>query len=156
MAKWYHRLDGHEFKKALGVGDGEGSLACYSPWGREESDTTEQLNWTEPALNSPTRDQIWTHVLKAPNPNHWTTREFPCDFWPLWCVAFFHQGKWAFLQEKQLYFSWWGDTMKAILTPAQLNNPRVLDVSRQCFPQGNQKITKGINMPIFSRLPLGI
>ena len=44
MAKWYHRLDGHEFKKALGVGDGQGSLACYSPWGREESDTTEQLN----------------------------------------------------------------------------------------------------------------
>ena len=41
---WYHRLDGHEFEQAPGVGDGQGSLVCYSPWGREESDTTEQLN----------------------------------------------------------------------------------------------------------------
>ena len=33
--------DGHEFEQALGVGDGHGSLACCSPWGRKESDTTE-------------------------------------------------------------------------------------------------------------------
>ena len=38
---------GHEFEYALGVGDGQGSLACCSPWGRKESDTTERLNWTE-------------------------------------------------------------------------------------------------------------
>ena len=37
-------LDGHEFEQAPGVGDGQGSLACYSPWGRKESDKTEQLN----------------------------------------------------------------------------------------------------------------
>ena len=37
----YHRLDGHEFEQALGVGDGQGSLACCSPWGRKESDSTE-------------------------------------------------------------------------------------------------------------------
>ena len=36
--------DGHEFEQALGAGDGEGSLACCSPWGRKESDKTEQLN----------------------------------------------------------------------------------------------------------------
>ena len=35
---------GHEFEQALGVGDGQGSLACCGPWGRKESDTTEQLN----------------------------------------------------------------------------------------------------------------
>ena len=35
------RLDGHEFEQALGVGDGQGSLACCSPWGSKESDTTE-------------------------------------------------------------------------------------------------------------------
>ena len=35
---------GHEFEQALGVGDGQGSLACCSPWGRKESDTTERLN----------------------------------------------------------------------------------------------------------------
>ena len=47
MAGWHHQLDGYEFEEALGVGDGQGGLACCSPWGRKESDTTEQLNWTE-------------------------------------------------------------------------------------------------------------
>ena len=41
------RLNGHEFEQALGVGDGQGSLACYSTWGHKESDMTEHLNWTE-------------------------------------------------------------------------------------------------------------
>ena len=40
----HHRLDGHEFEQALGVGEGQGSLACCSPCGRKESDTTERLN----------------------------------------------------------------------------------------------------------------
>ena len=44
---WHHRLNGHEFEQALGVGDGQESLMCCSPWGRKESDMTEQLNWTE-------------------------------------------------------------------------------------------------------------
>ena len=43
---WHHRLDGHEFEQVPGVGDGQGSLVCCSPWGRKESDTTERLNWT--------------------------------------------------------------------------------------------------------------
>ena len=47
MAGWHHQLDGHEFEWASGVGDGEGSLVCHSPWGHKESDTTQQLNWTE-------------------------------------------------------------------------------------------------------------
>ena len=47
---WHHQLNGHEFEQALGVGDGQGSLACCSPWGCKELDTTERLNWTE--LNS--------------------------------------------------------------------------------------------------------
>ena len=42
---WHHQLDGHEFKQAAGVGNGQGSLACCSPWGCKESDTTERLNW---------------------------------------------------------------------------------------------------------------
>ena len=37
--------NGHEFEQVLGVGDGQGSLVCCSPWGRKESDTTERLNW---------------------------------------------------------------------------------------------------------------
>ena len=47
MVGWHHWLNGHEFEQASGVGEGQGSLACYSPWGRRESDTTEWLNWTE-------------------------------------------------------------------------------------------------------------
>ena len=43
MVGWYHRLDGHEFEQALGVGDGQGSLSCCSPRGRKESHTAEQL-----------------------------------------------------------------------------------------------------------------
>ena len=44
---WHHRLDGHEFEQAPGVGDGHGGLACCSPWGRKEVDMTERLNWTD-------------------------------------------------------------------------------------------------------------
>ena len=44
MAGRHHRLDGRELKQALGVGDGQGGLACYSPWGCKESDTAKRLN----------------------------------------------------------------------------------------------------------------
>ena len=44
MVGWHHRLSGHEFEYILGVGDGQGGLACCSPWGCKESDTTERLN----------------------------------------------------------------------------------------------------------------
>ena len=44
MVGRHHLLNGHEFEQALGVGDGQGGLACCSPWGRKESDSTEQLN----------------------------------------------------------------------------------------------------------------
>ena len=46
MVGWHHQLDGHEVEQAPGVGDGHGSKACCSTWGRKESDTTEQMNWT--------------------------------------------------------------------------------------------------------------
>ena len=47
MAGWHHRLDGRESGWTPGVGDGQGGLACCDSWGREESDMTERLNWTE-------------------------------------------------------------------------------------------------------------
>ena len=47
MVGWHHQFDGHESEQTPGVGDGQGSLVCCSPWGRQESDTTERLNWTE-------------------------------------------------------------------------------------------------------------
>ena len=46
MVGWHYWLNGHGFGWTLGVGDGQESLACYSPWGRKKSDMTERLNWT--------------------------------------------------------------------------------------------------------------
>ena len=56
---WHHRLNEHEFEQALGVGDGQGSLLCYSPWGHKESGTTEQLNWTELGRDRGGRRVLW-------------------------------------------------------------------------------------------------
>ena len=47
MAGWHHQLNGCEFEWTPRVGDGQGSLACCNSWGLKESDTTEQLNWTD-------------------------------------------------------------------------------------------------------------
>ena len=44
MVGWHHRLNGHEFEQAWGIGDGQESLAFCSPWGHKESDTAERLN----------------------------------------------------------------------------------------------------------------
>ena len=47
MAGWHHRPNGHEFEWTPRIGDGQGGLVCCSSWGGKESNTTEQLNWTE-------------------------------------------------------------------------------------------------------------
>ena len=47
MVEWHHRLGGHEFEQAPGVGDRQGSLACCSPWGQKELDTT--FTWVQGA-----------------------------------------------------------------------------------------------------------
>ena len=64
MVGWHHQYDGHEFEQAPGVRDGQGSLACCSPWGCKESDMTEWLSWSiilvpgsEEALNK--REQFF-------------------------------------------------------------------------------------------------
>ena len=46
MVEWHHWLYRHESEWTLGVGDGQGGLACCDSWGRKESDMTERLNWT--------------------------------------------------------------------------------------------------------------
>jgi len=66
MAGWHHRLDGHEFEWTPGVGDGQGGLACCSPWGCKESDMTE-LNWTE-SLSS--RCYYYPHVTNETGREH--------------------------------------------------------------------------------------
>ena len=47
MVRWHHRLNGHELEQALGDSEGQGSLACCSPWGCKESDTTKRLTTTK-------------------------------------------------------------------------------------------------------------
>ena len=61
MSGWHHRLNGHEFDSTLGVGDGQGGLACCDSWGHKESDTTERLNWTE-LNNKGNEDQWWANL----------------------------------------------------------------------------------------------
>ena len=47
MVRWHYQLNGHEFEQALGVGDGQGGLACCGSWDLKEPDTTERLKGTE-------------------------------------------------------------------------------------------------------------
>ena len=61
MAGWHHWLDGRESEWTLGVGDGQGGLACGSSWGHKESDMTELLNWTE--LNGFSSSHVWMWEL---------------------------------------------------------------------------------------------
>ena len=75
MVGWHHQLDGHEFEQALGVGDGQGSMACCSPWGHKESDITEWLNWQEP-LNTNYVPKTWL--------SNWT--ELIAKDWRNFCV----------------------------------------------------------------------
>ena len=61
MVGWYHWLNACEFEQTQGDGEGQGGLACCSPWGRKESDTTEQLN------NKVVQAQSWTHHPLVPS-----------------------------------------------------------------------------------------
>ena len=44
MVRWHHRLNGHGFEQTQGDSEGQGSSACYGPWGHKQLDVTEQLN----------------------------------------------------------------------------------------------------------------
>ena len=58
MVGWHHRLNGHEFEQATpGVGEGQGSLAYCSSWGRKESDMIERLNNSKEIIEKSTRNQ---------------------------------------------------------------------------------------------------
>ena len=81
MAGWHQWLNGCESEWTLGVGDGQGGLACSDSWGRKESDTTERLNWTEFIFYSLMKVKseskvaqswlfatLWTAAYQAPPP----------------------------------------------------------------------------------------
>ena len=73
MVGWHHRLHGHEFEQAPGVGDGQGGLECCSSRGHKESDTTEQLNWTY---------TTWIDSPKMEEREIWKKKYLVCDFNP--------------------------------------------------------------------------
>ena len=60
MVGWHHRLDGHQFEQAPEVVDGQGSLACCSPWGCKELDMTERLNWTDILISASSAHWDWS------------------------------------------------------------------------------------------------
>ena len=65
MVGWHHRLNGHEFELALGVGDGQGRLSCCNPWGCKELDKTERLNWNNLMYIGYLAWQHAGHVVRA-------------------------------------------------------------------------------------------
>ena len=73
MVGWHHWLNRHEFEQAPGVGNGQGSLACCSPWGCKELDTTEQLNWTRDWTMATMTELIL--ILKDWIKNNWSCIE---------------------------------------------------------------------------------
>ena len=77
---WHHQLDGHEFDQAPGVGDGQGSLACCSPWGCKESGMTKWLNWTTPVAKS-LKSQKWVGRLLVPWTPMWAMKQQHCSEW---------------------------------------------------------------------------
>ena len=66
MVGGHHWLNGHEFEQTLGVGDGQGSLVCRSPWGHNELDTAELLNWTESLQYSGWENSTENGAWRAP------------------------------------------------------------------------------------------
>ena len=82
MVGWPHWLNGHEFEQTPRGGEGQGSLACCSPWSHKESEMTQQLNWTERVER---RQKELYLILKScnhfPHPYSPPTFAFPLPFY---------------------------------------------------------------------------
>ena len=65
MVRWHRRLDGHEFEQGLGVGDGQESLPCCSPWGHKESNRTVRLNWLIEDMLEIMPDTVWPKCISS-------------------------------------------------------------------------------------------
>ena len=75
MIGWHHWWGGHLFEYVPGVGDGQGSLACCSPWGRKDLNTTEQLNWSR-FSNVRLYETLLNAAHQAPLSMRFSTQEY--------------------------------------------------------------------------------
>ena len=80
MAGWHHWLDGYESEWTPGVGDGQGGLACCDSCGHKESDTTEQLNWTELKETKDLYIENYKTLMKEIKEDTSRWRNIPCSW----------------------------------------------------------------------------
>ena len=103
MVEWHHWLDGHESEQAPGVGDGQGSLVCCSPWSCRELDTSQWLTdlFTDPASNRVTCFSFiaWFSCVCVV----FIKLKIFCKFASFWAVGFFEV---YYLISEYLVFSW--------------------------------------------------
>ena len=102
MVGWHHQLVGHEFEQTPGERKGRGSLACCSPWGYKELDTTERLSWTE--LKMLRRKLCQVSALRGPGPPILTDSPRAAPYTtPTSSIGFLTTGEICFLQTNGLY-----------------------------------------------------
>jgi len=82
MAGWHHQLDGRESDWTLGVGDGQGGLACCDSWDCKESDTTEWQNWTDGLSSCNKCNQKGRYEREL-----WGSEVKWCSLWTTWLVT---------------------------------------------------------------------
>ena len=114
MVGWHHWLDGHGFGWTLGLGDGQGGLACCGSWGRKESDTTEWLNWTEALFHS----ELWFYFTKCMKTFFLFLTNFPKSNskWSVVCFCFLLQTNFEIPQRALEYFK------RFVLSPYKKEN----------------------------------
>ena len=90
MVRWHHQLNGHEFEQTPGEGEGQGSLACYSPWGCKELYNTEQFNKQQQfhCHKGPSSHESTVFPVVRYGCESWTINKAECrriDAFALWC-----------------------------------------------------------------------
>ena len=114
MIGWHHWYNAHEFERAPGVGDGQGSLVCCSQWGCKESDTNEWLNWIELCMS------YSLHLLSFDYANHilyvvltfteLSSLSSPCNFFSFSLQkkghSIIHKRQWAQLHQWSQICRW--------------------------------------------------
>ena len=133
MVGWDHRLDGRGFRWTLGVGDGQGGLACCSSWGRKELDTTEWLNWTE--LNSHPYTTIGKTIALTRQTFVGKVMSLLFNMLSRLVIVFLPRSK-------HLLISWLRSPSAVILEPRKIKSVTVSIVSPKSYDQPRQHIKK--------------